>query len=592
MIKRLISFVLSITLVFSQKCTLEVPDDPLNTGLFKPWFLGTDTDSPDNCTQINVGTSVFVESTILDINTGKLFVYNPLVIDKGDVPAASPLVGNLPVSYVAIINIGSNGESVRLVTNPISNFYTYSNFKDSLEHGNCVNGFQNSIFGQVVYCNAINFFAKVNELIASNLIKVPPILNSTLGDTCPTTRSFAIVDQDQSDNINTQYIITTDMKIAQDYPINNQNLNVSMRITNPSDNRLITDFVNKAIGCDSFTGCDLVDNAIKRNSLALNEIHANQLDPNDIKTALTPSIDPMCLIDGNESLEKTNVYRNGVNQPLLLALNNQSNINYCNQLEKVSIDFYILHKMELENFVPPDRNVATNLLNFLINRYINTWNILNCLNLTGRNSLLQVILNDNGVVISNNLATVSAKCCKRVLRKIPCTSVKPTSTTGIVPTETQVNTTTGVVPTETQVNTTTVIIPTETQVNTTTAIIPTETQLTTTGVVSTEIQVTTTTGVVSTETQVTTTTGVVPTETTTSSSDNTNFCGTSFHTIDCKKPCLSGLDNDCFMEEFCFKVPNYCNNTENLDKEVFNSSNKIYLSLLLLSNVFVAILFV
>jgi hypothetical protein len=68
-----------------------------------------------------------------------------------------------------------------------------------------------------------------------------------------------------------------------------------------------------------------------KNSLALNEIQANQLDPNDINTALVPSIDPMCLINGEESLEKTNAYRSGVNQPLLQILNNQNNINYCNR---------------------------------------------------------------------------------------------------------------------------------------------------------------------------------------------------------------------------------------------------------------------
>ena len=352
------------------------------------------------CNQFDTNSAVFVESTILDIDTGKLFVYNPLVINKNTEPAAPIIAGILPANYVAIINIGSNGVGLNLIPSQNSTFYTYSNFKNSLEHGNCIDGFYGSIFGQVAYCNADLFFKTANQLISNKVLTVPPIPVANLGDICPTVRSFSIVDQDQSDNVNTQYLVTYDMKIAQIYQI--LNVNVTRTIVNPSDNRLIDSFISKAIGCTSFTAPDLVDMTM-RNSLALNEIQANLLDPNNINTALVPSIDPMCLINGTESLEKTNAYRIGVNQPLLTVLNNQNNINYCNQLQNSSINFYIKHMNELQNFTSPDPNVSNNLLDFLINRYIISWNILNCKQLTGRGPILQVNFDNNGLIIANNL---------------------------------------------------------------------------------------------------------------------------------------------------------------------------------------------
>jgi hypothetical protein len=44
-------FIYSIlfSLVRSQDCLLTVPDDPLNTGLFKSWFVSTNPISELNC---------------------------------------------------------------------------------------------------------------------------------------------------------------------------------------------------------------------------------------------------------------------------------------------------------------------------------------------------------------------------------------------------------------------------------------------------------------------------------------------------------------------------------------------------------------
>ena len=106
MFKVILKSLLFITLTIfgnTQDCFLEVPEDPLNKGLFQPWLLSTNPISDVNCTQTNTDSAVFVEATILDIDTGKFFVYNPLVIDYGTEPAVFPANGTLPNNNVVII---------------------------------------------------------------------------------------------------------------------------------------------------------------------------------------------------------------------------------------------------------------------------------------------------------------------------------------------------------------------------------------------------------------------------------------------------------------------------------------------------------
>ena len=326
----------------AQDCIIQVPNDPLNTGLFENWILSTQTFSDVPCTQTDPGANVFIEATILNIYTGELFVYFPLVVDIGSTPAAPALKGNITtLNHIVTIHFGSNGNSITLL--PTIDYSTNSN---SLISGNCVNGLQNgSIFGQFAYCNSKNFFKRVNEMINNSPIKIPELQNSPLGDVCPTTRSFGVVDQDQSDNVLSQYLLLSDNTVAQDYKTNKDKFPNFKILGNGNDNRLLNNFINVAIGCQSFTAPDLVDNTILRSSLALNEIQANLLDVNLETTALVPSIDPMVLDDNIESLEKLNLYRIGVNQPLLSSLNISNNILYCNQLITIAPVFLNLHKV-------------------------------------------------------------------------------------------------------------------------------------------------------------------------------------------------------------------------------------------------------
>ena len=124
------------------------------------------------------------------------------------------------------------------------------------------------------------------------------------------------------------------------------------------------------------------------------------LNTNDI--ALIPSGDPMCLLNGEPNLEKLNAYRHGVFQPVVNQIDPDDNKKYCNSMLRIAIQFLVLHRNELKNSKAPGKD-TTNLLNFLINRFINSWGILNCEVLTGNILHLKVIINNDGIVIDNNL---------------------------------------------------------------------------------------------------------------------------------------------------------------------------------------------
>lgn len=402
MLKLITTLILTfISISFAQNCGLIVPADPLTAqGLATPYIL-TSLDPANPCSIINTGSAVFVEATILDNDNGNLFVYHPLVVDNIGQIAVPIVVPEIPIVSTIGLWFGANGDSVTLIG-------TVSNITgiNSLQQANCVNGLPNSNFGQFAYCNAVKFFNVANRFINVGLIKLPPIGNTLYGVPCPNTRHFGIVDQDQSDNVISTYIITTDLKIAQNTAENRKNLNVLLIVGNGSDNRLVDVFVGPAIGCESFKVPDLADPTLMISSLALNELFASQLGVTNNNVAIVPSGDPMCLFNDAPNLQKLNLYRQGVNQPVIQQLDPNNNLNYCNQMSTIGGPFLALHSLFLKASQSPDQNVGDNLFNFLANRFVNSWAELNCLSATTNQSPITVTLNANGVAIANNINTV------------------------------------------------------------------------------------------------------------------------------------------------------------------------------------------
>src|SRR5207244_7947417 len=91
------------------------------------------------------------------------------------------------------------------------------------------------------------FFQAANQAIRAGKLVPPPLGQGQDGLPCPTTRDFSIVDQDQSDNVTTTYLVTASGQIAQDTKANATALGGQVQ-KNGSDERLIT-LVDKALSC-------------------------------------------------------------------------------------------------------------------------------------------------------------------------------------------------------------------------------------------------------------------------------------------------------------------------------------------------------
>ena len=238
-------------------------------------------------------------------------MYRPLVIDRGTTPAIAPVSPNLPANAQVAVLFGFQGTILTLAHAPT-----------------CVNGFFRNPFGQVAYCGAPAFFAAARNAIAAGLLQIPPLGTGMDGQPCPTTRDFSVVDQDQSDNVDTSYLAFPDGRTAQvtGGPIPNG----AMVINNGSDNRLLDTFIDPALGCTPFTAPDLTAGGQLTSTGTLNELQATlQQAP----VALVPPNDPMVLVNNQKSIAKTNLYRLGVGQPFT---NVDTSFDYCTNLAQIA----------------------------------------------------------------------------------------------------------------------------------------------------------------------------------------------------------------------------------------------------------------
>ncbi|HVU71190.1 MAG TPA: hypothetical protein VHD63_28945, partial [Ktedonobacteraceae bacterium] len=322
-------------------CTLIIPANPLTAqGLATPYQLASTNPGDGPCNEANVNQSAFVQADILDPATGKITTYEPLVVDQGTKPAVAPVVPTLPAHAVVGIWFGFNATILTLKNNARTRghggrgIFVHARMDTrGGSQGNCVNGTPGSPFGQFAYCNAVNFFQAANAAIRAGRLKIPALGTASDGQPCPTTRSFSIVDMDQSDNVQTTYLITANGQTAQFSAANQAQLQNATRIGNPSDNALLTSFVDPALGCTPWTVPDLTNNNAPVATLATDELMAAATQQAPV--ALIPTGDEMVLVNDRISLSKTNLYRVGVDQAPTWNANSASTTTYCQNLVKV-----------------------------------------------------------------------------------------------------------------------------------------------------------------------------------------------------------------------------------------------------------------
>ena len=331
-------------------CTLIVPPAPLTAqGLATPYQLVATNRRNGPCHEINPNQSAFVEATIINPATGAVAIYRPLVVDRGAPPAAPPVVPRLSPGSVVGLWFGFQGNTLTLRG----------------ARSGCVNGLPGSPFGEFAYCGAPEFFRAANAAIGTGKLRVPPVGMARDGQPCPTTRDFAVVDQDQSDNLTTRYLALRNGRTAQFNAANIAALPVRAVLKNASDNELLTAFIDPALGCVPFTAPDLTAGGVPGSSLALNELQAAASGTRPM--ALVPPNDLMVRVHGRPSAAKTNLYRAGVDQPPLNPAVDTAR-NYCRMLAGIAPARLRLDRPLTMRAPSPDPAAARNLFTFLRQR--------------------------------------------------------------------------------------------------------------------------------------------------------------------------------------------------------------------------------
>lgn len=374
----------------NQDCTLIVPHGPLTAGgLATPYELVATNPGNGPCHEADKNQSAFVQAAIIDKDTGQISIYSPLVIDRGTTSAVAPIVPVLPAHHTVALWFGFNANNLSLV-----------GYGDDLRDNHCKQG-----MGQFAYCNAVAFFQEADDQIEDGKLVVPPLGISPKDHMiCPSVRSFVHVDQDQSDNVTTVYLFTTNGQVAQNTAANRTKLAGAVARGNPSDNRLLDVFIDAALGCTPWTAPDLADPGANVPALPLNELQAAKFQKPPV--ARIPLGDPFVLnppITGVPDLRRVNRYRRGVYQQRADDNQDASTTTYCRNIRDVHTDKLIVDRPFLSIFRSVDPAVANNLFTFMAQRYVATYQILGCEALLNLPVNVTLVTNAQGVVSDANV---------------------------------------------------------------------------------------------------------------------------------------------------------------------------------------------
>jgi hypothetical protein len=374
----------------SMNCTLQVPANPLSAqGLATPYVLG------DGCEMSNADLQAFVEADIISPATGRIRVYNPLVITQGTTPAAAPVVPRVRPGDVVGIMFGFNGSNLLL-----------TGTGNSLRQGQCVNGMGQSLFTQVAFCNSPAFYRAAHRDIARGLLRIPRLGTGSDGQACPTVRGFDVVDQDQSDNVVTTYLMTASGQTAQDSAANVAGLAGASAINNGSDNALVNKFMDPALGCKPYQFWDRTAASSHSGSQITDELMAaaNQAAP----VALVPLNDPMTAVNGEQSVLKTNIFRIGVGQPMVSGQQAADTpANYCKNMMQVGMARTARAEKQFSAFASPVPATGSNLFTFLAARLSASWVNLGCGALLNAPDPVSLTVDANGVATAASFSPLA-----------------------------------------------------------------------------------------------------------------------------------------------------------------------------------------
>jgi hypothetical protein len=218
-----------------------------------------------------------------------------------------------------------------------------------------------------------------------------------------------MVDQDQSDNVVTSYLMNANGQIGQNTAANAAALTGATTLVNGSDDKLLAAFLDPATGCTPFTAPDMTDPAGTSASQALNELSALVNQKGVI--AVVPTNDEMTLVNGNYSIAKTNVYRSLVDQPMLAGNTNAAQVAmaYCQNMTNLAPARSQLDMAAELKFGTPVAAIGNNLATFIGNRLSMSFANLGCTTFgLADPTNVTVDANQVGTAVTYNLAQQKA----------------------------------------------------------------------------------------------------------------------------------------------------------------------------------------
>jgi hypothetical protein len=208
-----------------------------------------------------------------------------------------------------------------------------------------------------------------------------------------------MIDQDQSDNVTTEYLTTSNGQTAQDTAANRNSMAGAATLFNGSDNGVLTLFIDPALGCAPWQARNLADNGAPAPALPLDELQAAAWAGRrgSGPAALVPLNDPMTLDNnGQFSSDKTNTYRSLVDIKPLPA--GQSPSTYCSDMEQIQGTRLQQDVNLLIKAPSPIPGAAANLFEFLAMRLQQSFMNLNCASF-GQSNDVSTTVDGNGVVV-------------------------------------------------------------------------------------------------------------------------------------------------------------------------------------------------
>ena len=399
----------------SVDCDIVIPADPLTAkGLATPYQLTGPhgkTPAESGCRMSNaVKLGAFVQATILDPVTGTLSVYDPLVVTQGTRPAVRPSVPMIAADAVVTIDFGFNGQDL----------FQVGATADALKQGNCVNGTGGVVFGQVSFCNGINFFRAVQKNEQQGLLKVPSPGTSDkiipsggakgTGQVCPVTRNFEVADQSSANNVTTEYLLNPlTGQTAQDTTSNAGNIAGATLLHPRSDNTLLDQFLDPVLGCTPFQAPDLADNDQPAGSQALDEILAGAHQPKI--AALVPE-NAEVVRDGNGTFDaaRTDLYRAELGQAPVSSQNDKTSDPqlYCQNLVHIQTSYLAANRTLLAAGQSPVTSLGNDLLTYMANELNLSFSTLGCQHF-GLTNPVTITRNGAGVAVAATFNTAIQK---------------------------------------------------------------------------------------------------------------------------------------------------------------------------------------